>query len=152
MENSNLDNHPEMEKLIGFLTDFNAVILLKGYRGKFRIIDKGPQPGQAQSLSRCLRHFLESYVAEEQKKSAFELETYAEYSHADDHIKCNFKVRLDPDKGFKVSEIIVSHQPSGGRKHYRLNSNHQTPGVFVVQGLFPKPKPWDNHLKGKFKL
>lgn len=130
------------------INDFTALMYQKGYRARFMLA--GDQMQFHGSLSECLETFLQSWTAKG-RSTVLKLETYAAYRHASDHINCVLQGKYDPEKGFQIEQMDIVQRPSGKSQTYRLINNRQIPGIMAVQGLFPKPKPWDHILKGKFR-
>lgn len=128
------------------IDDFTAMLYRKGYRGKFTVGGKEVRTRtEPQNLSRCL----ELLLKEKSTGKPFELNTYAPYS---DELSCHFTVGFDAVKGFLIKEMTIRDSQSDEIRQYRIAANHQIPGAMSIQGLFPRPKPWERHLKGKFKL
>lgn len=141
------------KKLKDDASDFVTFMYQKGYRGKFSMDNTGPSSMIARdNLSHCLEQFTQKYIASEKKGNSLRLETYAWYVNDLDNVHCQFKVQYDEVKGFLVREAVIRDAKSGDKKVYPMINNHQVPGSQAAIGLFPKPKPWDNFRKGKFRL
>lgn len=131
------------------VADFATFMYSKGYRGKYTLLHPGAgRPLVTGSLRSCLEKFLAGYELTERTKEKFELTTYADQGHT---ISCRFRLRFDEMKGFIIKEADIKQKSSEEKRYYRIDNNYQLPGAVAVQGLFPKPKPWDNYLKGKFR-
>ncbi len=131
------------------VSDFTTFLYQKGYRGKFRL--RQLNAGRVQttgSLRNCLEVLFGDYQQGGKTDPAFQLSTYADGANK---IECTFQMKVDEVKGFLIKELLIADSISNSNKHYRFVNNQQVPGSVAVQGLFPKPKPWDNHLKGKFR-
>ncbi|MEE1946405.1 hypothetical protein VRU48_14875 [Pedobacter sp. KR3-3] len=130
------------------IDDFSTMMYQKGYRGRFSL-DKGDRINFG-TLAECLETYVRTLLSEG-IPAPLKLETYAAYKHAGDHILCTLHGNLDTVKGFIMEQMDVIHQPSGKGQSFRLVNNRQIPGINAVLGLFPKPKPWDHLIKGKFR-
>lgn len=130
------------------INDFKSLMYQKGYRGRFSL-DRGHMMDFG-ALTDCLETFVRTLTAEA-IQAPLKLETYAAYKHASDHIQCTLYGKLDTVKGFVIEQMDVVQRPSGKGQSYRFTNNQQIPGINAVIGLFPKPKPWDHLLKGKFR-
>lgn len=147
-----LEKHPDGNKLRSLLDSFQFLLRQKGYRW-FRVTaPKSLYTNSGESLQNYLKHVLLSHLEFDAKQSQFKIETYLEFIHADNCIHCEINLELDNVKGFKIKEYTITQKPSGETKRFRLDHNNQIPGVNAVLSMFPKPKPWENILKGKFKL
>ena len=132
------------------VSDFAQLMYSKGYRGKYTLLHPGTgHPGMMGTLTDCLEKFLTGYRLTEQTKDKLQLDTYADNSLS---INCSFKIQFDEVKGFLIREVNVRNVPSEANRLYKITHNQQIPGSVAVQGLFPKPKPWEKHIKGKFRL
>jgi hypothetical protein len=47
--------------------------------------------------------------------------------------------------------MTIKDKASNEKKFFRLDNNQQIAGARAVEGLFPKPKPWDHIIKGKLR-
>lgn len=140
------------KKLKDDVSDFVTFMYQKGYRGRFMLDRKVPtRMLMKEELSQCLEQFMEKYVHGEKKNNLLQLETFASYNHDFDNILCQFKVQYDEVKGFLVKELVIYNAKAHEKKIYPLAQNHQVPGSQAVIGLFPKPKPWDDMRRGKFR-
>jgi hypothetical protein len=130
--------------------DFTSLMYQKGYRGRFHLVRTGTgRPQTMGSLRSVLEIQLSDYFNTAGKSALFELKTYADLA---EKIECRFKILLSETKGLQVQQLEVLDTRSDQRKLYgRLDHNNQIPGSVAVQSLFPKPKPWDDYLKGKFR-
>lgn len=105
------------------------------------------KPLIAGNLSDCL-HGLYDVWRQEGHSASAELSTRPVYY---DNLDCVIEIIFDPVKGFRVRNMEIKDSVSGQSRNYRFVNNHQVPGANSLQGLFPKPKPWDRLLKGKFR-
>lgn len=132
------------------VSDFTTFMYQRGYRGKYTLLHPGTNhPGMSGSLSACLEKFLTGYDLTEQTRDTFRLETYADQAY---RLRCTFKLQYDQVKGFLIRKIDITNTLTEQNRTYNLSVNHQVPGSVAIQGLFPKPKPWDHIRKGKFRL
>ena len=130
------------------VSDLTSMLLREGYRNKFSVSSTGSSgPLITDKLSKCLEHFLQGGRAD--NTAEFELRTCPPYS---DHLECLFQLKFDQLKGFLIKELTIKDRVSQESRYYRITNNQQVPGAMSVQGLFPKPKPWDDHLKGRFRI
>ncbi len=137
------------EKYSTAISDFTTTLYHKGYRGKFTMDHPGSStPRTLGSLRHCLEKFLMGYENTAATKPAFKLETYADNGHLK---RCIFNIELDTVKGFLVRDMLVKEVVTNMQKYYEFVNNHQIPGSAAVQALFPKPKPWDHIIKGRFR-
>lgn len=129
---------------------FTTFMYQKGYRGRFHLMRIGTgRPQTMGSLRSILEIQLSDYFSTAAKSALFELKTYADLA---EKIECRFKILATETKGFQIQHMEVLDTRTNERKQYtRLDNNQQIPGSTAVQSLFPKPKPWDDHLKGKFR-
>lgn len=131
------------------VSDFTTFLYQKGYRGVFRLSQ--PTTGRIQtsgSLRNCLNIFFSDYNHGGRTDPHFQLRAYADNA---EKLECALTMEFDNVKGFLIREVEVTNKATNDRKHYRLVNNQQVPGSVAVQGLFPKPKPWDHLRKGKFR-
>jgi len=132
------------------VSDFTTFMYQKGYRGKYAIDYKGSKPtGIKTTLRECLEHFIADYLLTNKIKNQLQLETSPPYN---DGITCSFQLQFDSVKGFLIKDMYIRDKQSQRNHIYQISRNQQIPGSNAIQGLFPKPKPWDNLLKGKFRL
>lgn len=140
----------ESKKYETMVSDFTALLYQKGYRGHFTLSNRGLRGlGKKETLSTCLNAFVKDHLASGGKGPQLVLETYARYKHAGDNILCQFDLSLDDVKGFTVREMRIKNATTGDQRVYRMLPKVQIPGAVAVEGLFPKPKPWDDLMKGK---
>lgn len=131
------------------VSDFTAFLYQKGYRGKYTLHDPVTgHPRVTGTLSTCLDKFLSCYRLDNGKCKKFELRTQAPYNA---RISCSFKIELDEVKGFLVRELTIEDKVTLDQRYYMLGNNRQIPGANSIEGLFPKPKPWDDAARGKFR-
>lgn len=129
--------------------DFISFMYQKGFRGKYKLLQPGTNhPGITADLSACLNIFLTGYDLSEKASDRLQLDTYADQGS---RLNCTFQVRFDEVKGFQIEQMMIKNTQSNETRQYHIANNHQIPGSVAVQGLFPKPKPWDNIIKGKFR-
>lgn len=132
------------------ISDFIALLYRKGYRGKFSLeISNAWGTHFAGTLSDCLQAFLSIFIKSKGVEDHFVLETNPFYKNARDNILCRFKLSLNADRGIIINEMQIINARTNDKRVYRMLPNAQIPGAVAVQGLFPKPKPWDDFLKGK---
>jgi len=129
--------------------DFTATMYSKGYRREFDLVaqDSGRLLFRGK-LTDCLRKALMDGEEIRENGGRCILVTHPPY---EDRISCTFKVGYDRTRGFTVTEMDIQHQETGAKKHYQLMHNQQLPGAMSIGGLFPRPKPWDKHIRGKFR-
>lgn len=130
------------------VSDLTTFLYQKGYRGKFGLSHRSGRVYTTGSLRNCLEIFLGDYNQGGRTDPHFQLETDADGTGK---IKCTFQMQLDEVKGFLIKEVGIADKVSKEARHYHLQNNQQVPGSVAVQGLFPKPKPWDHLRKGKFR-
>ncbi len=131
------------------VTDFSTLLYQKGYRGKFGLSQ--PEAGliyTTGSLRNCLEIFLNIFEQGGRTDQLFELNTYADTAQK---LDCTFRLQFDEAKGFLVREMDINDKVSRETKKYRLANNQQVHGSQSLQGLFPRPKPWEQFRKGKFR-
>jgi hypothetical protein len=131
------------------VSDFTTFLYQKGYRGRFSA--EMPAKGKtlfAGKLSDCLIDLLQHCNDRSASPSVLELKTTAPYA---DNLQCTFSLRYDEIKGFLITGAAYRDTKTGLGHSYAISNNQQLPGANSIEGLFPKPKPWDNHLKGKFR-
>lgn len=120
----------------------------KGYRGHFFMkIPTGNERMETGELKTCLKAYLKQSAAKE-NSPRFLLETDAPYR---DELRCSFEIDYDENKGFKVRFLNVSDKKTHKKKLFVVETNHRIPGATAISTYFPRPKPWDNHLKGRFR-
>jgi len=136
----------QQETMIG---DFSAMLYQKGYRGRYEMdsID-GAKIFMAGKLSECLEQIISLYNRSDLAEQKFLLKTRPPYN---DKIGCSFKTELDMVKGFLVREMDIHDSVSRQSRHYRIDHHRTIPGSNAIEGLFPKPKPWEHILKGKLR-
>lgn len=139
-----MENKTDRDKMVGRL-----VMLLnqKGYRGKFSF-GRRSLP-MATDIRGCLDYFFGKYDKGEYPQREFDLEMVAPY---DNQIICRFHLRYDEKIGFGIETFTVCNFKRNESKLFRLRTNNELPGSQTIYTLFPKPKPWDNIMKGKFRL
>lgn len=129
--------------------DFAAQLYRKGYRRRYKLdrtaTDKILFTG---TLSECLDQLYNISRPKEGQALVFELSTRPPYG---DKLDCRFDMAYEPVKGFRIRSMDIRDTLSGESRRYSITNNHQIPGSQAVLALFPKPKPWDRHLKGKFR-
>ena len=131
------------------VSDFTTFLYQKGYRGDYMMDKVSGQPPKRGRLPECLKAYIRGHQADAANPEPLQLETQPPY---EPKIRCLFKIAFDEVKGFLVREMEIVHTEQQSSKHYRISHNQQVPGSKSVAALFPRPKPWDNHIKGKFKL
>lgn len=142
-----MKNQDENSKTL--MSDFTTLMYQKGYRANYILTHPGTNhPGMTGMLSRCLDKFLTGYNLTEKTKDRFILETHPP---ANDAFSCSFHISYDEVKGFLIREMHIQDKNTQKKHTYNISSNQQIPGSNAIQGLFPKPKPWDHILKGKFR-
>ncbi|MBK1439800.1 hypothetical protein JHJ32_07385 [Parapedobacter sp. ISTM3] len=121
----------------------------KGYRGRFSI-DFSGRRGQKYhgNLRQCLAQFFAAGNGQDESPAKIELETTAPYNH---RIICKMGMDYSEESGFSIREMEIHHVRTKERKHFRLRSDRDLPGAMTLESMFPKPKPWDWMLKGKFR-
>lgn len=125
-----------------------AILLYqKGYRGKFSYGERGLS--MVSDVKACFHRFLERYDRGEYPGGMFEMEMIAPYDPA---LTCHFRLNYDEEAGFRIERFTVCNLKTNDSKWYPLQNNNQLPGSQTIYSLFPKPKPWDNIRKGKFRL
>lgn len=119
----------------------------KGYRGKFSF----GEPGSSMlgDVRACLDRFLERYHKGEYPRGEFDMEMVAPHDHK---ITCRFRLRYDGQVGFRIETFTVCNFKTNESQLFVLRNNNELPGSQAIYTLFPKPKPWDNIKKGKFRL
>lgn len=126
-----------------------SLMYSKGYRSRCSMaIAKGGRPIYHGDLRQCLAHFFKVRSGREARLAALELETHAPSNH---RITCRMTMAYAEDTGFSIRGVDVRHARTRERKHFSLRSNHELPGAMTLESMFPKPKPWDWMLKGKFR-
>lgn len=121
-----------------------SLLYQKGYRGPFTIrVFQSGRPMHSGDLRRLLAYFFQS---KNEHISQAELTTHAPYAP---HIQCRMQVAYSGKEGFVIKELLVTNKQSRESRHLQFGHNQQLPGSMSIEGLFPKPKPWDNLLKGK---
>jgi len=122
----------------------------KGYRRTFTLVHPGTNhPDISGTLNDCLDKFLVGYRLDDKRWDKLQLSTLAPYN---DHLTCTLQLQFDEAKGFLIRELTIEDKVSREQRYYRLSNNQQVPGAGSIEGLFPKPKPWDDIAKGKFRL
>lgn len=123
------------------VSDFASDLFRKGYRADFKVTHTHDARLIASGrLAHCLTSFLMNGILD----ADFRLETHAPYEKA---VTCQFKMAYDPVKGFLVRQMIIRDAVSKNEHQYNLVNNQQIPGANSLQGLFPKPKPWEHLFK-----
>ena len=140
----------EKEKNTIAVSDFSSFLLRKGYRDRFTINHSElTVPLKRGDLSECLESILQKVNGNKTDGLKCELRTHPPYN---DNLECVLKVDFDQVKGFLIREMKITDSISKESRNYRITSNQQIPGAMSGSGLFPKPKPWDDHLKGRFRI
>lgn len=130
-------------------SDFVTLMYQKGYRGNYTLEHPGTgHPGMTGILKACLDKFVTGYKLTGNIPAKCRLSTSPPYN---DTITCNFQIQFDEVRGFLINEMHIRDARSQLNITYKIAFNQQIPGANAIEGLFPKPKPWDNILKGKFK-
>jgi hypothetical protein len=130
------------------VTEFVQLLRQKGYRGRF-LLGKITRDRQMSvgDLESCLLTFLKIYQETNGKNPLLQLETNVPYN---DDLRCIFNVAFFGGvDGFKVSKMEIIDIRNNKNKIYKITHNNQVPGSQAVLGLFPKPKPWRKHAKGR---
>lgn len=141
------------KKLKNDASDFVTFMYQKGYRGRFMMDRKEwDRIIMNDQLSDCLEQFMEKYITGEKKDNLLVLETFPPYNDVHNSVLCRFKVQYDAVKGFLVKEAVIYNERTNDKKTFRLINNHQVPGSQAVLAMYPKPKPWDDMRRGKFRL
>ena len=130
-----------------FIAAVCRLIHQKGYRTKFSIEPKAA--AVIADLNSCLYSFFEDYDNGKYKDGRFELETKLPY---EPRICCRFYIIYNEEKGLRIYRFFVSNEKMRKSRTFELHNNNQLPGSQMVYSLFPKPKPWDDILKGRFRL
>lgn len=131
------------------VSDFVTFMYQKGYRRNYTLDHPGTgHPGMTGILRTCLEQFLMGYKLTNKIPAQCNLVTSPPYNDA---ITCSFKLQFDEVKGFLINEMNIQDTHSQHSYTYKIRANQQIPGSNAIEGLFPKPKPWDDILKGKVK-
>jgi hypothetical protein len=138
----------QKKDLKDMVTEFATFLYQKGYRGKFGLSHNAGRIYTTGSLRNCLEIFLSDFEQGGRTDPHFELSTYAD---AAQKLDCTFRLQLDEGKGFLIREMNITDKVSRETKKYRLANNQQMHGSQSLQGMFPRPKPWDRFRKGKFR-
>lgn len=126
---------------------FVQFIAQKGYRGRFMLGKiTGDRRMSSGDLKSCLTTFLRIYAKTKGKNSLLQLETNPPHN---DDLRCIFNVAFSEVEGFKISKMEIVNSRTNENKIYKIAHNNQIPGSQAMQGLFPNPKPWQKHLKGR---
>jgi len=128
------------------LDELRSLLFQKGYRRPFMI----SVPGRALSrfkgtLDSCLNFYLDYAETNQLKAGRLEMETMAPYN---DKIAASFKINFDPQEGFQIRQMVISKHGVSNHLNYDIRHNREIPGSMTLEGLFPKQKPWERHLKG----
>jgi len=117
----------------------------KGYRQHFTIRVPGSgRPVRSGNISSCLQYFFES---KDTGPSRIELATTAPYAF---HIKCRFYLGYEDKDGFSITRLFVENIRARDNREFQFRHNQEIPGAMSLEGLFPKPKPWEQIWKGKW--
>lgn len=129
------------------IEEISRLIHRKGYRSRF---STGPRAShKLVDLESCLNGFSEAYDNGKYRDGRFEIETRLPY---EPRIKCRFYMQYEKSKGFQISKLLVSNEKTNEKKSFDLSNSNQLPGSQQVYSLFPKQKPWDDIMKGRFRL
>jgi hypothetical protein len=140
-----MESNEQYERAI---QDFAAVLYSKGYRGRYSLSKAGESRNLMQGLlSACLKQMIEAH-SEGKDALGFDLKTQPSY---DANLQCSFRLEFDQTKGFLVTAMDINDSVSQQNRHYEIRHNHVIPGANAITGLFPKKKPWDDFLKGRFR-
>ncbi|MVT07687.1 hypothetical protein [Chitinophaga tropicalis] len=123
--------------------DFAGLLYRKGYRDRYTISDYGGRPKQSGPLLQLLAEFLRHFEGKQLAPEKCTLET--RYFN----VACRFDVSYNQVNGFKVDQMTVKQEKTNEQRSYRFRHNHQLPGAATLSGLFPQPKPWERHLRGR---
>ncbi|TYR37412.1 hypothetical protein FXV77_05245 [Sphingobacterium phlebotomi] len=124
-----------------------ALFRQKGYSSNFSIGSHNSV--LLADLDKCLKTFLQGYDAGKYQDGSFELKTGMPY---DSKIYCHFYLKFDEQQGFKIEKMQVSSTRTHKMQTYEIHNNSEILGSQAVYSLFPKPKPWEDIMKGKFRL
>ncbi|WP_142685746.1 hypothetical protein [Chitinophaga polysaccharea] len=143
MEQSPID----LEKAV---RDTAYMIRQYGYRNRFTIEMQGSGISKfTGNLNDCLNRYLAASInGKIGINSFFELETALPFNQ---RILCRFKMAFDNISGFTIKQLEISDRVSKTNKVFNLRLNKELPGSQTIEGLFPKPRPWDFLRKGKFR-
>ncbi|MBB1642771.1 hypothetical protein [Sphingobacterium sp. UME9] len=131
----------DLEKAV---TDFATQLRQYGYRNSFKISLPGKNDYLG-NLNDCLNRYLAANTKVE-SYPMFELRTKAPYNTA---IQCRFKIEFGMHEGFNIKTVWIKNLKTDVEHEFRLRSNREMPGAQTLEGMFPKPKPWDFLKKGK---
>jgi len=119
------------------------------WSGKYTLLnDKSMPLDYPKELKDCLNDLLKTHN-EGKEYRAFRLETKP--NHAP-HIRCVFTMDFDPAKGFLVRQMFLRDTDTNKEETLRIQHNRQIPCNQAVIKKFPKVKPWQKHLKGKYGI
>lgn len=123
--------------------DFTTFLYQKGYRGQFALLDERGHRQMVGNLSECLRDFIKRYESNEHASNKLTLQTTVT------PVKCTFQAAYNQVTGFLIRHFTAKEENTAKEKSYPIQWNNQVPGAQAIHGLFPKPKPWEQFMKGK---
>lgn len=131
---------------------FESLLRSKGYNDRFEIMSKTADFHHFGTLRETLHQFLTQLAGQKLRSANISLKTYAEYRNPDDYKECQFLGNFDIEKGFVIERIFIESRYPNETQQMRLRNNHEIPGKNAVIGRFRRPRPWDRHVKGDFKI
>lgn len=133
------------------IDDLAHLFYYKGYRKNFELEaeDIVGQPLKGQLID-VLTTYIGGKVIDPSKVYKFQINTYAEYLSSKDYKQCYCRAEYCVRDGFTLRQMdLISRNPSEQRV-FRLRSNHELLPVQSAIGYFPRPKPWNDAMKGRF--
>lgn len=130
---------------------FIRVLYEKGFRGTFRAASgfTEARPGQIVSLPEHLNDWLEKKAPGEDGRALYL--SYQLYSapHKSE-IDCRFEIVCGSTGRINISRVKLTMEVGREVHVIRVENNHRAPGSQAVLGYFGHPKPWDDHIRGRF--
>jgi hypothetical protein len=128
------------------LHELKMLLFQKGYRKRFSlVIGEDNRNRYHGELGKCLDVLGRALSGNPTKGTMVSLETTAPFN---DRITCSFTITID-ESGLGIKELMVQNLRSKESRQFTYRNNKEIPGSQSLEGLFPKPKPWDRLLRGK---
>lgn len=149
MASNNRKTTPTQAHIDGFVNFMER----KGYRDRFRLQDGlySDKLNPLRSLEDCLSTWLDADFKEGGLQRPLYL-SYQFYSSPHrENIDCRFELKYSQGTGVMVSRIRLELGYKVDEILMKLGRNNDIPGFQTVAGLFKQKKPWEDHMRGRFR-
>lgn len=128
---------------------FCSLMRQLGYSGRYTLVnDRGMPLDYPKELKECLQDILSTDDTAKDKRT-LRLETKP--NHAP-YIRCVFTVDFDTGNGFHVRQLFLRDTDTSKEETIRVPNNKHIPSNQAIIARFPRARPWQRHLKGKFGI